>query len=476
MEPTQAREPADLGPALQIVEQFSPVTSNSIIPLLQRLQDAYGYLPREVVLEVCERTGLPASRVFGVATFYSQFHLKPRARHLVRCCRGTACHVKGGKRIGQAIQRESGRRGGRHHRRLAVHLRDRGLSGHLLSRPGGDGGRGLLRRHDARSGQEDPGAIPVRPTIMPRRRLDAPSDLERLREAARAGRKALAIARAGLHDRLPLAGRRRRWQRTFREKVAAAGLQDEVAVVDVGCHGQCALAPVVVIEPQQLLLRRREARATWTRSSRPRSAAGSRWNASANASTDSAAATVGEAPFYRRQQRDVLGHCGRHRSPADRRRHRPRHLRRHGEGPDRDEAGRGHRRSARVRPAGTRRRRIPHRHEVGPLPQGARRREIRHLQRRRGRSRGVHGSRSAGRRPAPGDRRHGDRRLRHRRVARLRLCPRRVSDRRRAHEASPWRRPASAAFWARTSSAAGSTSTSSARWARALSSAARRAR
>jgi NADH-quinone oxidoreductase subunit E len=108
MEPTQATEPADLGPALRIVEQFAPVRSSSIIPLLQRLQDAYGYLPREVVLEVCRRTGLPASRVFGVATFYSQFHLKPRARHLVRCCRGTACHVKGGKRIGQALRRELG--------------------------------------------------------------------------------------------------------------------------------------------------------------------------------------------------------------------------------------------------------------------------------------------------------------------------------------------------------------------------------
>lgn len=108
MEPTQATEPADLGPALQIVEQFSPVTSSSIIPLLQRLQEAYGYLPREVVLQVCERTGLPASRVFGVATFYAQFHLQPRARHLVRCCRGTACHVKGAKRIGQSLQRELG--------------------------------------------------------------------------------------------------------------------------------------------------------------------------------------------------------------------------------------------------------------------------------------------------------------------------------------------------------------------------------
>ena len=108
MEPAQAVESVDLGPALRIVEEMSPVTSGDIIPLLQRLQDAYGYLPREVVLEVCQRTGLPASRVFGVATFYSQFCLEPRGRHLVRCCRGTACHVKGSKRVVQSLQRELG--------------------------------------------------------------------------------------------------------------------------------------------------------------------------------------------------------------------------------------------------------------------------------------------------------------------------------------------------------------------------------
>ena len=108
--PTQAgdllkAEAVDVAPAMEIVEQMSPVTSGHIIPLLQRLQDTYGYLPRDVVLAVCEQTGLPASRVFGVATFYAQFHLTPRGRHMVRCCRGTACHVKGGTNIVEAIER-----------------------------------------------------------------------------------------------------------------------------------------------------------------------------------------------------------------------------------------------------------------------------------------------------------------------------------------------------------------------------------
>ena len=69
----QSTESIDLSPAMGIVEQMSPVTDGDVIPLLQRLQEAYGYLPKEVVLAVCEETALPASRVFGVATFYSQF-------------------------------------------------------------------------------------------------------------------------------------------------------------------------------------------------------------------------------------------------------------------------------------------------------------------------------------------------------------------------------------------------------------------
>jgi NADH:ubiquinone oxidoreductase subunit E len=98
----------DPGPARRIVQEMSPVESSDIIPLLQKLQAAYGYVPREIVLQVCEETGLPASRLFGVATFYEQFHLEPRGRHLVRCCRGTACHVKNGKNIIGAIERTLG--------------------------------------------------------------------------------------------------------------------------------------------------------------------------------------------------------------------------------------------------------------------------------------------------------------------------------------------------------------------------------
>lgn len=108
MSVAQTAESVDLAPAMHIVEEMSPVTSGDIIPLLQRIQEAYGYLPRDVVLRVCEETDLPASRVFGVATFYSQFSLQPQGRHLVRCCKGTACHVRGGQRVMDTIQRTLG--------------------------------------------------------------------------------------------------------------------------------------------------------------------------------------------------------------------------------------------------------------------------------------------------------------------------------------------------------------------------------
>jgi NADH-quinone oxidoreductase subunit E len=93
---------------MHIVEQMSPVTSGDVIPLLQRLQEVYGYLPKDMVLAVCEATGLAASRVFGVATFYSQFSLEPQGKHLVRCCKGTACHVRGGQRVMDTVERTLG--------------------------------------------------------------------------------------------------------------------------------------------------------------------------------------------------------------------------------------------------------------------------------------------------------------------------------------------------------------------------------
>ena len=104
----KTKAPLDKTPAMKICESMGRITSDSLIPILQQIQDAYGYLPAEILSEVSKKTGLNANQMYGVATFYEQFHLEPRGRHTVRCCRGTACHVKGGRQIINAIKRKLG--------------------------------------------------------------------------------------------------------------------------------------------------------------------------------------------------------------------------------------------------------------------------------------------------------------------------------------------------------------------------------
>ena len=106
---SNATSPAvDMGPAERVLANMGQVRAGDLIPLLQSLQDAYGYLPPPVLLEVSARTGIPASRMYGVITFYAQFSTTPRGRHTVRACCGTACHVKGCKAVAEAILRELG--------------------------------------------------------------------------------------------------------------------------------------------------------------------------------------------------------------------------------------------------------------------------------------------------------------------------------------------------------------------------------
>jgi len=81
---------------------------SQLIPLLQKLQDAYGYLPQDVIARLSERTGIFVSQIMGVATFYSQFRLEPVGENVVKICFGTACHVIGAENIADAICRELG--------------------------------------------------------------------------------------------------------------------------------------------------------------------------------------------------------------------------------------------------------------------------------------------------------------------------------------------------------------------------------
>ncbi|HID56491.1 TPA: NADH-quinone oxidoreductase subunit NuoE [Candidatus Poribacteria bacterium] len=71
----------------------------ALIPILQDIQDIFGYLPQEALYQVSDRLNIPMSRVYGVLTFYSQFYLEPRGKNTIKVCLGTACHVKGAPRI-----------------------------------------------------------------------------------------------------------------------------------------------------------------------------------------------------------------------------------------------------------------------------------------------------------------------------------------------------------------------------------------
>lgn len=75
-----------------------------LIPVLQEAQNIYGYLPKEALQRIAKELNMPFSKVYGVATFYAQFHLKPRGRNIIRVCLGTACHVRGGSKIFEAAK------------------------------------------------------------------------------------------------------------------------------------------------------------------------------------------------------------------------------------------------------------------------------------------------------------------------------------------------------------------------------------
>lgn len=80
----------------------------NIITLLQETQEAFGYVPREAVEYFSEELCIAPSRIYGVATFYAQFHLTPRGKNIITACCGTACHVKGSERLLNGIIRELG--------------------------------------------------------------------------------------------------------------------------------------------------------------------------------------------------------------------------------------------------------------------------------------------------------------------------------------------------------------------------------
>ncbi len=97
---------ADLGSRIDsILEPWKGARREALIPVLQEVQEACGYVPREAIVSIGRHLELPASKVYGVATFYNQFRFQPPGRCQVLVCRGTACHVKGSASVLEAICR-----------------------------------------------------------------------------------------------------------------------------------------------------------------------------------------------------------------------------------------------------------------------------------------------------------------------------------------------------------------------------------
>lgn len=86
----------------EIIEQ-TPNKKGALIPVLQKVQKAYGYVPEESIERIADGLHVYPADVYGVLTFYSQFKLKPRGEYIVRVCCGTACHVKGSDRIAEDL-------------------------------------------------------------------------------------------------------------------------------------------------------------------------------------------------------------------------------------------------------------------------------------------------------------------------------------------------------------------------------------
>src|SRR5512136_1247983 len=89
----------------RIIDTYRKNEGN-LISLLQDIESEFGYLPEDVINLASEKLDVHPARFYGVATFYAQFHLKPRGKHVITACCGTACHVKGSERLINGMVKE----------------------------------------------------------------------------------------------------------------------------------------------------------------------------------------------------------------------------------------------------------------------------------------------------------------------------------------------------------------------------------
>jgi len=99
---TRARETLSLA-VIDAITHKHNVQPGAVIPVLQEVQETYGYVPPVAIERIAKNMGIPASEIYGIVTFYSQFRLQPGGKNLIKVCHGTACHLGGAEMIAQAL-------------------------------------------------------------------------------------------------------------------------------------------------------------------------------------------------------------------------------------------------------------------------------------------------------------------------------------------------------------------------------------
>ena len=100
-------ESVDLSLIKDVLDKYADV-KGSLISILQKTQEIYGYVPIDAVYHIAERTGLTPAKIMGVATFYAQFRFQAVGKYLIMICKGTACYVNGANAVADAVMEELG--------------------------------------------------------------------------------------------------------------------------------------------------------------------------------------------------------------------------------------------------------------------------------------------------------------------------------------------------------------------------------
>ncbi len=96
----------------QILKKYKDPGRDKLIPVLQEIQEVDGYLSESSIVKVSKHLSLPASKIYGVATFYNQFRFEPKGKYHIMLCRGTACHVLGSATVLEKLEKEIGIKAG----------------------------------------------------------------------------------------------------------------------------------------------------------------------------------------------------------------------------------------------------------------------------------------------------------------------------------------------------------------------------